>query len=122
MGTVSKALSLLTNFNQSRTEIGLSEIARLAGVNKATAYRLLTELQAGGFVEQTGADKSWRLGPEILRLARVREAAVPMTTASRAILDRLAAAQSSQLGQLILPDVVDGPYGSLVGWWSFVVG
>ena len=91
MGTVSKALSLLTNFNQSRTEIGLSEIARLAGVNKATAYRLLTELQAGGFVEQTGADKSWRLGPEILRLARVREAAVPMTTASRAILDRLAA-------------------------------
>ena len=91
MGTVSKALSLLTNFNQSRTEIGLSEIARLAGVNKATAYRLLSELQAGGFVEQTGADKTWRLGPEILRLARVREAAVPITTASRAILDRLAA-------------------------------
>ena len=45
MGTVSKALSLLTNFNQSRTEIGLSEIARLAGVNKATAYRLLSEVE-----------------------------------------------------------------------------
>ena len=91
MGTVSKALSLLTNFNQSRTEIGLSEIARLAGVNKATAYRLLTELQASGFVEQIGSDKTYRLGPEILRLARLREAAVPMATASRTILDRLAA-------------------------------
>jgi len=90
MGTVSKALSLLTNFNQSRTEIGLSEIARLAGINKATAYRLLTELQEGGFVEQAGTDKTWRLGPEILRLARLREAAVPLTTASRSILDRLA--------------------------------
>lgn len=90
MGTVSKALSLLTNFNQSRTEIGLSEIARLAGINKATAYRLLTELQEGGFVEQTGPDRMWRLGPEILRLARLREAAVPLTTASRSILDRLA--------------------------------
>jgi DNA-binding IclR family transcriptional regulator len=90
MGTVSKALSLLTNFNQSRTEIGLSEIARLAGINKATAYRLLTELQASGFVEQAGPDRTWRLGPEILRLARLREAAVPLTTASRAILDRLA--------------------------------
>jgi DNA-binding IclR family transcriptional regulator len=90
MGTVSKALSLLTNFNQSRTEIGLSEIARLAGINKATAYRLLTELQEGGFVEQAGPDRTWRLGPEILRLARLREAAVPLTTASRAILDRLA--------------------------------
>ncbi|MCI5074795.1 IclR family transcriptional regulator [Oricola sp.] len=90
MGTVSKALSLLTNFNQSRTEIGLSEIARLAGINKATAYRLLTELQDGGFVEQAGPEKSYRLGPEVLRLARLREAAVPLTTAARPILDRLA--------------------------------
>ena len=90
MGTVSKALSLLMNFDQSRTEIGLSEIARLTGINKATAYRLLGELQECGFVEQTGPDKTYRLGPEILRLARLREAAVPMTTASRAILERLA--------------------------------
>lgn len=90
MGTVSKALSLLSNFNQSRTEIGLSEIARLTGINKATAYRLLTELQASGFVEQAGPDRNYRLGPEILRLARLREAAVPLTTASRGIIDRLA--------------------------------
>ncbi|GAB4361592.1 MAG: IclR family transcriptional regulator [Oricola sp.] len=90
MGTVSKALSLLTNFNQSRTEIGLSEIARLAGINKTTAYRLLTELQASGFVEQVGPEKAWRLGPEILRLARLREAAVPLATASRSILERIA--------------------------------
>ena len=90
MGTVSKALSLLSNFNQSRTEIGLSEMARLAGINKATAYRLLSELQESGFIEQAGTDRTYRLGTEVLRLARLREAAVPLTTASRGILDRLA--------------------------------
>ncbi|MFZ2103151.1 MAG: IclR family transcriptional regulator, partial [Oricola sp.] len=89
MGTVSKALSLLTNFNQSRLEIGLSEMARLAGVNKATAYRLLSELQEAGFVEQAGGDRSYRLGAEILRLAKLREAAVPLMSASRGILENL---------------------------------
>jgi DNA-binding IclR family transcriptional regulator len=76
-------------FSHIRREIGLSEVARLAGMNKATAYRLLTELQSAGFVEQAGNDRSYRLGPEVLRLAALREAAVPLLSVSREILDRL---------------------------------
>ena len=45
MGTVSKALSLLTLFSHARPTIGLSDVTRLSGLNKATAYRLLGELQ-----------------------------------------------------------------------------
>lgn len=86
MGTVAKALSLLDLFTMSRTEIGLSDMARLSGMNKATVYRLLGELQAQGFVEQTGAERSYRLGPGILRLASLREAAVPLVELSRAVL------------------------------------
>lgn len=89
MGTVTKALSLLTLFTQTRTEIGLSDITRLSGMNKATVYRLLSELQAGGFVEQIGNDRSYRLGPEVLRLAALREAAVPILSVSRVILQQL---------------------------------
>ncbi|MDK3018975.1 IclR family transcriptional regulator [Pseudodonghicola flavimaris] len=92
MGTVTKALSLLTFFNQTRTEIGLSDLTRLSGLNKATAYRLMSELQQAGFVEQAGADRAYRLGPEVLRLAALREAAVPILSASRPALDRLSAA------------------------------
>lgn len=92
MGTVTKALSLLTFFTQSRPEIGLSDLTRMSGMNKATVYRLLTELQAGGFVEQAGADRAYRLGPEVLRLAALREASVPILTVSRGVLDRLSAA------------------------------
>lgn len=89
MGTVSKALSLLTLFTQHRTLIGLSDITRLSGLNKATAFRLLSELQAGGFVEQAGDARAYRLGPEVLRLAALREAAVPLLSVSRTILKNL---------------------------------
>ncbi len=89
MGTVSKALILLDLFSRSRPEIGLSDLARLAGMNKATVYRLLRELQAAGLVEQTEA-KAYRLGPSVLRLAGVREATVPMREVARRVLRDLA--------------------------------
>ena len=95
MGTVTKALSLLAFFNHERAEIGLSEFTRLSGMNKATVYRMLTELLNQGFVEQTGHDRAYRLGPEVLRLAALREAAVPMLTVSRGILDQV----SDQTGE-----------------------
>ncbi|MEY8842621.1 helix-turn-helix domain-containing protein, partial [Cribrihabitans sp. XS_ASV171] len=38
MGTVSKALSLLTHFNHNRLEMGLSDITRASGMNKATVF------------------------------------------------------------------------------------
>ena len=59
MGTVTKALTLLDHFTLARPLIGLSEVARLAGVNKATAFRLLSELQSAGFVEQAGSAREY---------------------------------------------------------------
>lgn len=90
MGTVSKALSLLENFTQSRHQIGLSEFARLSGMNKATVHRLLQALEAQGFVEKAGPDRAYRLGPEVLRLAALREAAVPLLAVARKTLADLA--------------------------------
>ncbi|MEZ5716706.1 MAG: IclR family transcriptional regulator [Paracoccaceae bacterium] len=92
MGTVAKALSLLDFFNRARPAIGLSDMARLSGMNKATVHRLLTELQAQGFVEQTGSGREYRLGPAFLRLAALREAAVPMRDLAAGVLADLSAA------------------------------
>ena len=91
MGTVSKALSLLDYFNRARPAIGLSELARLSGMNKATVHRLLSELQAQGFVEQGGSAREYRLGPAFLRLAALREAAVPVRDLAHQVLTRLSA-------------------------------
>lgn len=92
MGTVTKALTLLTYFNPHRTVIGLSELSRLSGMNKATVYRLMGELQESGFVEQMSEQRSYRLGTEVLRLAKLREAAVPMIDAGRQVLRTLSEA------------------------------
>ncbi|SHI60323.1 transcriptional regulator, IclR family [Shimia gijangensis] len=92
MGTVSKGLSLLGYFSRSRAKIGLSEMTRLSGMNKATVYRLMTELAEQGFVEQIGTGREYRLGPVFPRLAALREAAVPMREVVQNLLRRLSEA------------------------------
>ena len=90
MGTVSKALELLDYFTRLQPLIGLSDLARLADLNKATCFRLLTELAENGFVEQIGTGREYRLGPTVLRLAALREAQVPTREAAMPVLQALA--------------------------------
>jgi DNA-binding IclR family transcriptional regulator len=90
MGTVAKALSLLDHFSHARPTIGLSDMARLSRLNKATVFRLLCDLQAAGFVEQIGPAREYRLGPAVLRLATLREAAVPLRDLAGPVLQSLA--------------------------------
>ena len=89
MQTVDKALGLLGFFSEGKPAIGLSEMARLAGFNKATTRRLLLALEKHGFVEQDAKTRAYRLGPGLLRLARVREAVSPVQAVVRPILEDL---------------------------------
>ena len=90
MGTVGKALDLLDLFTHAQPQLGLSQIARITGQNKATCHRLLTEMESRGLVEQTGPAREYRLGPAVLRLAALRETAVPTRAAAMPALRRLA--------------------------------
>lgn len=103
MSTVTKALDLLDLFTRTDPQAGLSELARKAGLNKATCHRLLGDLMAAGLVEQVGPAREYRLGPAVLRLAALREAAVPMQAAARPELDRLAEAtgETAHLSMLV---------------------
>jgi DNA-binding IclR family transcriptional regulator len=92
MGTVGKALDLLEIFTRQRPQVGLSELARLTGVNKATCYRLMAEMEQRGLVEQVGSNREYRLGPAVLRLAYLREAAVPTRDAAMPVVQALAIA------------------------------
>ncbi len=90
MGTTSKALSLLDFFSRKQPLIGLSALSRLSGLNKATTHRLLGELADFGMVEQVGAGRQYRLGPQFLRLAALREHNVPMRESASVLLETLA--------------------------------
>lgn len=103
MGTVGKALDLLDLFTHGQPQLGLSQLARASGLNKATCHRLLTELESRGLLEQTGPAREYRLGPAVLRLAALREAAVPTREAAMPILRRLAEAtgETAHLSHLV---------------------
>lgn len=90
MGTTGKALSLLVHFTTRRPTIGLSDLARLSGVNKATCFRLVSELVDCGLLEQEPATRAYRIGPGVLHLAALREAALPRREAAQAVLRALA--------------------------------
>ncbi len=90
MSTVDKALGLLSFFSLSKAEWGLSDIARAAGLDKATTLRLLRAMAGHRMIEQDRETKKFRLGPAFLTLARVREESVPLTTVLNRWLDDLA--------------------------------
>lgn len=112
MGTVSKALSLLSFFSRARSTIGLSEMTRLSGLNKATVYRLLTELAEKGFVEQVGSGREYRLGPVFPRFAALREAAVPM----REVTENLLAELSEATGETAHMSIMEGDQLTVVSF------
>ncbi|MEW9919185.1 IclR family transcriptional regulator [Marimonas sp. MJW-29] len=87
--TVDKALGLLDFFNARRPSIGLSELARMSGHNKATALRFLTALESRGFVEQDPESKVYHIGPAFLRFAQLRETSFPWALAVEATLRQL---------------------------------
>lgn len=89
MKTVDKAMSVLDQFSIERTEVGLSELAKLSGLDKAATRRLLVAMAKHGFVEQVAAGGKYRLGHGFLRLARIREATVPIVRAAQETTDWL---------------------------------
>lgn len=89
MKTVDKAMTVLGQFSLERTEIGLSDLSRLADLDKAATRRLLIALAKHGFIEQVAETRKYRLGHGFLRLARIREATVPITQAAQEICDWL---------------------------------
>lgn len=102
MGTVLKALDLLDLFTRLRPRIGLSDVARLSGQNKATCHRLLSELEQFGMVEQLPETREYRLGPAFLRFSALREAEAPMREVTRPILQRLAEATGESVHSSML--------------------
>lgn len=61
--SVSKALSVLSILRASKSPLGVSEIARRAGMPKTTAYRCLAVLEEHRFVDRVGTDYelSWHM-------------------------------------------------------------
>jgi len=90
--TVDKTMSLLEFFSVERPEIGLSDLARLSGFDKAATRRFLLALMRHGFVEQNPSNSKYHLGAGFGRFARLREATHPLEKIVQGLLDEVSEA------------------------------
>lgn len=118
--SVRRAIALLKVFSDDRPDWGLSEIARAARLNKTTAYRLLTALEAEGMVARTSEGEAWRLGAGAIALGALALRANDLVSVARPELESLVrktgetATLEVLLGdEILILDGVEGP--SLVG-------
>ncbi len=63
-----RAMSILSCFDDEHPERGVSEIAQLVGLHRATAHRIIVTLLNGGYLERAADGERYRLG---LRLAEM---------------------------------------------------
>lgn len=90
MSTIGKALSLLDVISKLDRDMGLTDLARLSALDKATARRFLVELEKHGFVEQDDETRKYRLGAAPVRLARIRQARFPFVAVAAPFVKALA--------------------------------
>lgn len=67
MSSLSNALSILSSFDQSTPELGVTELASKLGMPKSSVSRLMAELEQSGYLERTN-DRRYRPGAELLRI------------------------------------------------------
>jgi len=87
--SVDRALSILELFSNEKPEIGVSDIARLLGLNKSTAFGLLCTLERRGYVEQNSDNGRYRLGLKTIELGQQKLSAFNMGQIAHPILKAL---------------------------------
>lgn len=87
---VRRAMALLKAFDDARPSWGLSELAREAGLNKTTAFRLLSALESEGMVARGQDGESYVLGPELIVMGGRALRANNLRAVARPYLEALA--------------------------------
>ena len=89
--TVSRALQMLTAFDEGRRELGVRDFAALLDVHKSTASRLAATLAARGFLERVDGRDSFTLGPQVARIGHLAANGRPLANVARSTMEDLAA-------------------------------
>lgn len=90
VGSVDHALRLLAAF-RDQPSLAVREAAELLDVAPSTAHRLLTTMQASGFVVQDPASRRYRAGPALLAVALASLQRIDVGRVARPHLSALAA-------------------------------
>jgi DNA-binding IclR family transcriptional regulator len=113
---IQRALSLLNAFSDTQPEWGLNDLAKTVGLNKTTAYRLLSALEIEAMVARDENSGVYRLGPGAINLGGRALRTNNLNIVSHSELGKLAAATGESVTLEILIDcdvlVIDQVQGS----------
>jgi DNA-binding IclR family transcriptional regulator len=90
VAAVQRAVAILGELADARTELGTNEIARRTGINVSTISRILATLVSGGLVEHVAATGRYRLGIGVVRLANAVHERLDIRSLARPYLVELA--------------------------------
>jgi DNA-binding IclR family transcriptional regulator len=88
--TIARAMAILHAFDETRSELGVTELSQLTNLDKSTVYRLLSALQQGGLIEQNPATTKYHLGFGLVRLAKLAMQHLDLPRISHPYLEELA--------------------------------
>ncbi|MDQ4059299.1 MAG: IclR family transcriptional regulator, partial [Actinomycetota bacterium] len=84
-----RAVAILDAFTADRSELGVSEIARITKLSRSTVHRLLVTLRRHELIQQIPDSTNYALGPHLLRLAQAAFSHVNLQKAARPIMSQL---------------------------------
>jgi len=87
--SVTRAVALLKAFTEAQPEQRLADLARAAGLHRATAHRLLATLEHEGMVARDATSDRYRLGPAAIALGARAMRATDLRGAARHELEAL---------------------------------
>ncbi|MBT9372286.1 IclR family transcriptional regulator [Rhizobium sp. CSW-27] len=102
IGGLAKGLRVIEAFGEAEPRLSISDVAKLTGLDRATARRCLLTLAELGYADYDG--KFFTLTPRILRLGHAYLSATPLPHIVQPFLDQV----SEAVGQSASVSVLDG--------------
>jgi DNA-binding IclR family transcriptional regulator len=90
VGVLRKALAVLTALQRAPGDLGLTELAKQAGINKTTCYRIVSTLLKEGIIEPGTQSGTYRLGIRLLELGATVQSRLSLRQIARPFLVELA--------------------------------
>lgn len=101
---LSRGLEVLSLFSAERPELSLSQIVELLKLNKSTAYRILTTLEARQYLEQKPDSHLYRPALKTLQIGFAAISSLEVSQIAHPYLERL----SQEVGETVSLAVLDG--------------
>ncbi len=87
--SVDRVLSILNAFIDGGPNLTLMQVCQATGLTPSTAYRLLTNLVARGYLELSSEGNAYRLGLTVIRLAGVAMGQLDVRVKATPLMDEL---------------------------------